>query len=797
MNVLRWTLEISIAAVVSAVWAIASQGGESLANDDLATRLRELDARVFPADGDEAKQLPRMLAKDARDGMRQANERETKAWRAIDTRVDWERFRDARLQALRKSLGTFPAAPKDLHVRVVDELKGDGYRVKNLAFESRPGLIVTANLYLPADAPKSAAGILICHSHHAPKTEGELQDLGMTWARSGCVVLVMDQLGHGERRQHPFLDAKSYPYRFRVGRQDYYFRYNVANQLHLIGDSLMGWMVWDLMRGVDILLAESGVDKDKIVLLGSVAGGGDPAAVTAALDSRIAAVVPFNFGGPQPETTYPLPGDAEDAFNYAGGGSWESTRNLRCSARDGFLPWVIVGAAAPRGLVYAHEFSWDRDHDPVWARLLKIYGFYDARDRLAAAPGRGRLGGKEDSTECNNIGPEHRKLIYPLLKSWFELPPPAEEYRQRRSVKELTCLTPEVVSALKPRQVWEIAGDRADELTATVGRRLADEKPEARRRWLQKAWAKLLGEVEPKKEAKATVVESGRVGGIVVERIRIQVEPRIVVPMLVLLPAHEQDKRLPVVVGVAQAAKNGFLTNRSAALAALLNGGTAVCLPDLRGTGETKPGDDRGRTSEATAISSTELMLGRTLLGDRLRDLRAVLAYLRNRDDLDSGRVALWGESFASVNPNDREVRVPLDAEDQPNLAEPLGGSVVLFAALFEEDIRAVYARGGLTGYRSLLESPFFYVPHDALVPGALTAGDLADVAGALAPRPLKLDGLVDGLNRRVSKDALRRTYEPARAAYRLATLPDRLSLASNAAAESDVAVWMLEQVGR
>ncbi len=81
----------------------------------------------------------------------------------------------------------------------------------------------------------------------------------------------------------------------------------------------MGWMAWDLMRGVDLLLARPGIDPERIILLGAVAGGGDPAAVTAALDPRITAVVPFNFGGPQPETHYPLPDDAEDSFNYAGG----------------------------------------------------------------------------------------------------------------------------------------------------------------------------------------------------------------------------------------------------------------------------------------------------------------------------------------------------------------------------------------------------------------------------------------------------------------------------------------------
>src|SRR5262249_12719138 len=157
-------------------------------------------------------------------------------------------------------------------------------------------------------------------------------------------------------------------------------------------------------------------------------------------DPRIAAVAPFNFGGPQPETTYPLPADAEDAFNYAGGGSWESTRNLRLSARDGFLPWVIVGAATPRRLIYGHEFSWDREHDPVWKRFEQIYKLYDAGDRLAAAPGKGKIGTPDNATECNNIGPWHRKLMHPLFKGWFDMPVPAEEFKQRRPTKDLMCL---------------------------------------------------------------------------------------------------------------------------------------------------------------------------------------------------------------------------------------------------------------------------------------------------------------------------------------------------------------------
>jgi hypothetical protein len=567
-------------------------------------------------------------------------------------------------------------------------------------------------------------------------------------------------------------------------------------QLHLIGDSLVGWMAWDLMRGVDLLLSRPGIDGERIILLGAVAGGGDPAAVTAAIDPRITAVAPFNFGGPQPETTYPMPADAEKTFNYAGGGSWESTRNLRLSARDGFLPWVIVGSVAPRRLIYGHEFSWDREHDPVWKRLEKIYGFYEVPDHLAAAAGRGTLQGKPpESTHCNNIGPEHRKPMYPVLKRWFGMPEPEKEYQQRRTVEELICLTPEARKEIKP--LYQLASELGAERAAAARSLLEKMKPEEQRHHLRKEWGRLLGDVTPKGLPDASAENgSQRLGEAVLERFVLEVEPRIRLPVVLLIPPRKPGARLPVVVGIGQHGKQEFLKRRPEVIAELLAGGVAVCLPDLRGTGETRPaGDSRGRTSAGTAISSTELMLGQTLVGSRLRDLRSVLQHLRKLEGLDPKRIALWGDSFAPVNPEDRGLEVPWDAEKLPDQSEPLGGLLALLGALFEDDVRAVYVRGGLTGYHAILGGPFCYVPHDVIVPGALTAGDLCDVAAALAPRPLSIEGLVDGGNRRVSADVLAKAFESTRTAYRTAKVPDRLQLGAAGGEGKEVAQWLLKQL--
>ena len=131
----------------------------------------------------------------------------------------------------------------------------------------------------------------------------------------------------------------------------------------------MGWMVWDLMRGVDLLLARPGIDKDRIILLGAVAGGGDPAAVTAALDPRVTAVVPFNFGGPQPE--YAVPDDPDAGFQLVrrpGAGNRRAAcgwgrgtasplgdRRLRGPAPADLRPRVRLGPGARPGLAAAPE----------------------------------------------------------------------------------------------------------------------------------------------------------------------------------------------------------------------------------------------------------------------------------------------------------------------------------------------------------------------------------------------------------------------------------------------------------
>ena len=776
-----WRSLITRSAYFVASFAVLSWGAASVAAeaDTLAEQIRALPSEVIP-DGD--RQAARqMLSQDIRRRLREANHQSTKEWQGITSRKEWESFRAVRLSALRKSLGTLRRADTAPKTHNTGRFNGEGFTVEKLLFESRPSLWVTANLYRPAKTAAPSPGILICHSHHNPKTQEELQTMGMSWARWGALVLVMDQLGHGERRQHPFRTAADYPSEFRVSRQDYFYRYDTSLQLALVGESLMGWMVGDMMRGIDVLLAQDGIDRNRIILIGAVAGGGDPAAVTAALDERVAVAVPFNFGGPQPENRYPLPEDSEQMFPYAGSGSWESTRNLRLSAAQGYLPWVIVGSIAPRKLIYAHEFSWDQQRDPVWKRLQTIYGWYQAEKNLSFAHGGGVLQGKPpEATHCNNVGRAHRKMIYPALERLFRMTGSIDdEYSSTVPASDMHCWTPHLQAELKPKLAHELAAELAavPQLPMVVDS-TSSAVPAARHRDNARGrWSELLGNGEPNQKPNVRVRnrDAKLISGAVVERVLLEAETGVNVPVLLLLP--ERDQRAPLVLSISQHGKQRFLDERAEEIAELLRAGVAVALVDVRGTGETAPADDsRDRTSTATSLSASEWMLGGTLLGARLRDLRTVMVYLRRHKSIAADRLALWGDSFAPTNSPEAPLVVPHGIDKRPHVAEPLGGLLALFAALFEDNIDCVYIRRGLTSYAATLDYPAVHLPHDAIVPGAMMAGDLPAILGALPAIPVHFAEPIDGVNRLATReqiDQLRMRLERFSAKVRLTSSDD------------------------
>ena len=249
---------------------------------ELAEKLRKLDVRVFKPGSDAAKQATDLVWKYFKAQHNQVNLDSLK-WK-INTKAELGKVREEKITQLKTYLGKLPEPPTQVTVQVTKTIAGDGFVIENLLYESRPGLWVTANLYRPQPLPKSLPGILIIHSHHNPKTQGELQDMGMLRTAKGRLLCAHPRharswqapatsVSHGERLSRP---VQSRPPGLLLPLQ---LRLAVATHRRKSGRLDGG-----VQRGVDLLLKKPGIDPRRIALFGSVAGGGDPAAVTAALD---------------------------------------------------------------------------------------------------------------------------------------------------------------------------------------------------------------------------------------------------------------------------------------------------------------------------------------------------------------------------------------------------------------------------------------------------------------------------------------------------------------------------------
>jgi hypothetical protein len=67
---------------------------------------------------------------------------------ALKTKADAERYVKGVRRRIQTCFGPFPEKTP-LNARITGVVERDAYRVEKIIFESRPGLLVTANLYLP------------------------------------------------------------------------------------------------------------------------------------------------------------------------------------------------------------------------------------------------------------------------------------------------------------------------------------------------------------------------------------------------------------------------------------------------------------------------------------------------------------------------------------------------------------------------------------------------------------------------------------------------------------------------
>lgn len=200
----------------------------------------------------------------------------------IQSADDWKQHAPEYRAQLGEMLGLAPLPPRTgLKATVKKRFEHDTFTVENLHFQSRPGLYVTANLYVPKNLTKPAPTILyVCG--HGPVisnnvsygTKAGAQQYGVWFARNGYVCLIIDTLESGEI----------------LGEHHGTYRQNMW-WWNSRGYTPGGVECWNGMRALDYLSTRPEVDTNRFGITGRSGGGAYSWYVTA-MDDRIKAAAP-------------------------------------------------------------------------------------------------------------------------------------------------------------------------------------------------------------------------------------------------------------------------------------------------------------------------------------------------------------------------------------------------------------------------------------------------------------------------------------------------------------------------
>ncbi len=200
----------------------------------------------------------------------------------IGSLEEWKARRETYRAELAEMLGLDPMpARTDLKATITGRIEKEDFAVEKLHFQSRPGLYVTANLYLPKTVDKPVPAILYVCGHGGVKKDGvsfgnkvHYQHHGIWFARNGYVCLVIDslQLGEIEGIHHGTYRYKMWWWNNR-------------------GYTPAGVEAWNCIRALDYLQSRKEVDPKRMGVSGR-SGGGAYSWWIAALDERIKVAVP-------------------------------------------------------------------------------------------------------------------------------------------------------------------------------------------------------------------------------------------------------------------------------------------------------------------------------------------------------------------------------------------------------------------------------------------------------------------------------------------------------------------------
>lgn len=203
---------------------------------------------------------------------------------ALKSESDLRKRQDFLRAKFIEALGGLPEKTP-LNAKVAGTVKGDGFRVEKVIYESRPGHHVTGVLYIPEGKGPFPGVLVPCGHSDQGKAAEAYQRVSILLARHGFVVLCYDPIGQGERMQLLTADGKP----AIKGNTTEHTMGGIGALL--VGSSCATYRIWDGIRSIDYLASRPEVDPKRLGCTGN-SGGGTLTSYLMALDDRIAVAAP-------------------------------------------------------------------------------------------------------------------------------------------------------------------------------------------------------------------------------------------------------------------------------------------------------------------------------------------------------------------------------------------------------------------------------------------------------------------------------------------------------------------------
>jgi hypothetical protein len=291
------------------------------------------------------------------------------------TRAEGEAWQSALRAKLTELLGGFTSQRAPLDPTILETREFPRYRREKLVFNSRPGVSVLAYVLAPHDA-KPPVRTMICLPGHGRGVDdlvgiddkgrdrtdksGYQHDFAIQVVEAGMASVAIEPMAFGCRRD---------PINARRGLTANACQPSAGGAL-LVGQTMIGWRVWDVMRTLDYIATRQELDSGRIGCMG-ISGGGTVTLFSAALDQRIRVAMVSGYLNTFRDSIGSL---SHCIDNYV----------------PGILQWAemhdVAGLIAPRPLFVE---SGEKDNIfPIkaslasFARVREIYRVFGAEDRV-------------------------------------------------------------------------------------------------------------------------------------------------------------------------------------------------------------------------------------------------------------------------------------------------------------------------------------------------------------------------------------------------------------------------------